>query len=826
MVESGVGPPRGSPAAIVFAVLAGIWTVGVVVLTQSAAWLVEQVVNIGGLAFPGWVWPAVAIVGALLVAVPAVPLALVPRSPAVRVAGRAWLTSAVCLALLGSLRGIPVQHNDLYLALLTVCAAALALVAPGPRFTRRQMLGRLRRWLAGQSFGSPSATLLAVAAGLACLLPWVWWGALGGWLETGLAILAALAVSWLASMILNSPFWWPYEARGRALLIVVGGLVAGVALVPLAASVGPRGIQLAMLVIVPPLAFVTAALQSAARPPRLLRLRLGTDDIGRHRTWPVRLLVATAVFGPLAFVDPEETFLIVNFDTRDVGFWAAVAALTTLVVALVVGLLYTLTVARRAPAVNIAAGAAIALGLATTVVYVVLGQPGLHGDRLFVVMKQQPDLAGLAEITDRGQRLRTTYQRLVEHADRTQAPLRKALSGRQVPYTPYYLVNGIEVHAGGPIVRAWLSTRSDVDRVLLSPRLRPLPAAPPVTHGSDAPPDDPQWNIEAVKADQVWRDLGITGQGIVVGQSDSGVDGTHPALHNGFRGGDDSWFDPWNHTRTPTDRGGHGTHTLGSAVGRAPNGAVPASAPGDLSTPTPGAVGVAPGAEWIGCVNLARNMGNPAHYLDCLQFMLAPFPYGGNPFRDGHPERAPHVLTNSWGCPDLEGCDPAALRPATAALAAAGIFFVAAAGNEGPRCGSIKDPPAPYPDVVSVGAVDRENHIAEFSSRGPARGGAVKPDVAAPGVGVLSALPDGTYGELEGTSMATPHVAGVVALMWSANPGLIGDLARTRQILMDTAKPALASGAGEDSDCGGPADLYGAGVVDALAAVRAAQGIR
>jgi subtilisin family serine protease len=223
-------------------------------------------------------------------------------------------------------------------------------------------------------------------------------------------------------------------------------------------------------------------------------------------------------------------------------------------------------------------------------------------------------------------------------------------------------------------------------------------------------------------------------------------------------------------------------------------------------------------------VNLDRNLGSPSLYLECLQFMLAPFPAGGDPDRDGRPERAPHVLTNSWGCPGIEGCDEGALRPATAALAAAGVFFVAAAGNTGPFCSSIDDPPAPYPDVFTVGAVDRDANVTEFSSRGPV-GGVAKPDVVAPGDGVLSAMPGGTYAELAGTSMATPHVAGVVALMWSTNPRLIGDIETTARILRETAggaTPSYASSAPRDR-CGDDANITGAGLVDAYAAVTAAR---
>jgi subtilisin family serine protease len=165
------------------------------------------------------------------------------------------------------------------------------------------------------------------------------------------------------------------------------------------------------------------------------------------------------------------------------------------------------------------------------------------------------------------------------------------------------------------------------------------------------------------------------------------------------------------------------------------------------------------------------------------------------------------------------------LRPAAAALAAAGVFVAVAAGNTGPFCGSVKDPPAPYPDVLTVGAVDRRRTVTSFSSRGPAPGGGRKPDVVAPGAGVLSAMPGGGYATLDGTSMATPHLAGVVALMWSANPALIGNLAATRRILADTATPAVPSSS-RGNGCSDPANVTGAGLVDAYAAVVAARASR
>ncbi|WP_279582477.1 S8 family serine peptidase [Fodinicola feengrottensis] len=264
----------------------------------------------------------------------------------------------------------------------------------------------------------------------------------------------------------------------------------------------------------------------------------------------------------------------------------------------------------------------------------------------------------------------------------------------------------------------------------------------------------------------------------------------------GFRGGADSWYDPWFGTAVPRDLDGHGTHTTATAVGR-------------------GGVGVAPDAQWIGCADLARGVANPGYYLDCLQFMFAPFPHGGDAFH-GNPNRGADVLTNSWGCSTLEGCRSDTLAAAAHALSIAGIYPVFAAGNTGPDCGSIVDPLANSPDVLTVGAVDRTGAVADFSSRGPVSGVAGKPDVVAPGVNVLSALPGNTYGTLSGTSMATPHVAGVVALMWSANPRLRGDIADTTTLLRTTAKSVRSA------TCAGP-NSTGAGLVDAAAAVTAAR---
>ncbi|MEV4627768.1 S8 family serine peptidase [Micromonospora sp. NPDC049523] len=834
------------------AVLVGCWAVAVTVGAQAVGWLVEQVLLVAGLTQPAWVWPVTGLVNAVLVGVPAVLLAVLPRAVPVRAAGRAWLVGALALGAFGLLRAIPPAQNEAYLAALTATAALAA---------------ALVRWHAGRhrtipARGSSAGRWLAIAAGLALLLPWVWFGALGGLLETVLALTASAAIGWFVASLLDQHFWTGYEQQadgspaGPARLVLLGGLVAGVALALVAGGTGAAGTQLATLLVLPAAGFTAAALRRLSRPDHTTPAAPASVDHttesapAGHATEPapashasepapashgsepasashanesapagrmtgsafVGWLVGLAVLGPLAFVDPEEISILLS-SSRDIPFWAAVAAGGSLAVALLLGTGYGVAFGRTRAGIPrrwVGAVAVAVLLVATGAVYLGPGQPGLHGEKLFVVLKEQASLgdlrAGPTGTSAQPARVGEVYRRLVDTASRTQVDLRRQLDRWGLDYTPYYLVNGIEVD-GGPAVRAWLSGRDDVARVLLSQQLRPLPQPPGTSHGAEPGPSVPSWNLTQIGADRVWSQLRTTGSGVVVGSSDSGVDGRHPALAAGFRGGDDSWYDPWNGTRSPTDQGGHGTHTLATAVG-AEN------------------VGVAPGARWIGCVNLDRNLGNPAHYLDCLQFMLAPFPNGGDPFTDGRPDRAPQVLTNSWGCPPIEGCDAGALRPATAAFAAAGIFFTAAAGNTGPGCGSIDDPPAPYADVFTVGAVDRERQVAPFSSRGPAAGGAAKPDLVAPGADVLSAMPDGGYATLSGTSMATPHVAGVVALMWSANPALVGDLDRTWRILRDTAT-SVPSPEGDptvpDATCGPSSNLTGAGLVDAYAAVQAAQ---
>ncbi|TQS43197.1 S8 family serine peptidase [Cryptosporangium phraense] len=772
------GVPRWiAPTAVS---LAGVWAAGVTAVGQVGGWGVEEVLTATGYEVPGAYWPLLSVVVALVAGGPAALAWVLVKRPVLRGIARSWTFAAGCAAVLGLVRVVPWSFGD------TSTSVLFAVVALGLVFVVR----------GGVSGGEPArprvggiGVLASLAVGLLVLLPWWWVGALGSPLDAVAALLAALALGALASRLRRiGPVRVP--VGGPVAGLVLDALVVAVPLTLLAGAFGTPGLQVLLLGVLP-----AAGLALAVTEPR-----------GR---WAGLLLVAACAYGPLGFADAEEISVLLI--PGDVPRWAAVATGVSAWLALVAGavaaIVLVLRTRRTVPVVaargrgRVLAGLAVAVVvLASATVWVGPGRAGFFGDRLFVVLSSQADLTAVANTTDLTARRRAVYDRLVEHARRTQAPLLSALRKAGADPTPFYLVNAIEVD-DTPVVRAVLAARDDVASVRPNPELRPIPELAGPGAASDETPTGPPANLLTIKAPEAWAD-GVDGRGVTVGFSDSGVDVTHPTLRPGYRGGADSWYDPWFSTTTPTDPNGHGTHTAASAVGKT--------------------VGVAPGATWIGCANLARPLGNPAYYLGCLQFMLAPFRTGGDPFTDGDPARAADVLSNSWGCPDLEGCGANTLEPATNALRAAGIFVVAAAGNSGPRCRTITDPIGRYDSVFTVGAVDDKKEIASFSSRGPVPSDSeAKPDLVAPGVDVLSAWPGGGYARLSGTSMATPQVAGVVALVWQAAPSLRGDVTRTAALLRASAQDASLGGT---SACGGSErNVLGAGEVDASAAVTLAR---
>jgi subtilisin family serine protease len=435
-----------------------------------------------------------------------------------------------------------------------------------------------------------------------------------------------------------------------------------------------------------------------------------------------------------------------------------------------------------------------------------------------ILVHGRPDLTPARALSTKLAKGRFVVATLRATADETQASLRQMLDSRGVDYQAFWIVNMLWVRGDRALIFE-LAGRPEVARLDINPANRSLDSvagerpSPRVMQVATTP-----WGVSLVGAPLAWE-RGVRGQGIVVAGNDTGVDWNHEALKDTYRGWDGqavdhryNWHDAWDKTPLePSDDNGHGTHTIGTAAGGGPQ-----------------AVGVAPDARWIACRNMNNGVGTPASYVDCFQFFLAPTDLNGeNP----RPDLAPHVINNSWACIESEGCYPDdpmwedTIRPAVEALTEAGIAVVVSAGNAGPGCGSVRFPPAIYGEALSVGAIGPDQQVAPLSSRGPVTidGSDIPaPDLVAPGIGVVSSYPVDDYIGLNGTSMAAPHVAGAIALVWSAEPRLVGHLAVTEQVLRASATPAADSTCGGDGD-GRPNNAYGWGVINADAAVRIAE---
>jgi subtilisin family serine protease len=564
-----------------------------------------------------------------------------------------------------------------------------------------------------------------------------------------------------------------------------------------------------------------------------LALLLAELRMRRGNVWSLLIVALCYHVAPSLFVDPRDAIAQGIPALQHIVSWVGVIVGTVAVVVVLWLIRQFAPQTNRLIRVRVTAVTMVVLWVAWTLVYLGLGRPGFANDGLLVIMETQADLSEAYGIPDREQRLEYVYTTLVDMAETTQEPVRAELEHRGISYRPYYLINMVRVD-GHRRLRRELEQLPGVEQVILNPNVRrypreiltPLPAAPAQVEGV-------QGNLAAIGADVAWA-LGVSGEGIVVAGADTGYDWTHPALKSHYRGWngteaghDANWHDAWSDAAVPFDDDSHGTHTMGTLVGDDGAG---------------NRIGVAPGAQWIGCRAMQRGLGNPASYVECWEFFLAPYPHGGDPFSDGDVTLAPHVVNNSWGCPGIEGCEADTLRPAAEALRAAGVMTIVGAGNDGPACNTVADPPASYDAVFSVGASDDNGRIAGFSSRGPVNG-LVKPDIAAPGADVRSSVPGGRYASMPGTSMASPHVAGTVALVWSANADLVGDIAATEELLCRTARsqpvenvctadheatglagmvqnPVCACG----SVTGSPNNVYGCGLIDAGAATQVALG--
>ena len=309
----------------------------------------------------------------------------------------------------------------------------------------------------------------------------------------------------------------------------------------------------------------------------------------------------------------------------------------------------------------------------------------------------------------------------------------------------YWLSNSFFLEAK-PWIILDLAMDERIDRILENGEVR---LVRPARSSSDAGSSDTpgkssrsvEWNIRKVLADSCWA-AGFTGEGVVIGQCDTGVEDTHEALEGKWTG---YWFDAIKGKTTPYDDHGHGTHTMGTICG------------GDGTGSFSNDIGVAPGAEWIAAKMLnSSGSGTYAQCMDGLQFIA-----------DSKQVLDVRAVLNSWAS---SSTSDTYFWDVCVNLRDIGILPVFANGNSGPSSGSAIIP-GNYSVVLGVGATAADDDIASFSSRGPAPDsypwndtstwyrsdwGFIKPDISAPGDGVRSCLPGGSYDSWSGTSMATP----------------------------------------------------------------------
>jgi subtilisin family serine protease len=334
-----------------------------------------------------------------------------------------------------------------------------------------------------------------------------------------------------------------------------------------------------------------------------------------------------------------------------------------------------------------------------------------------------------------------------------------------------WLDSSVAVRLPGQAIEVISAVAGGVDVVFENFKVR-IPKV--MAQSTASEPAGTPWHLSAIGANTT-RDAGLRGAGVRVGHLDTGVDPNHPEL-----AGKIAAFAEFNASgdRVPNaqarDTTGHGTHTAGLIVGSK--------------------VGVAPDAKILSALVLPGGEGTFAQVIAGMQWVL-------DPDNNAATDDGAKIVSMSLGLPGQFD----AFIPAVRNMVRAGALPVFAAGNSGPAAGSINSP-GNLPEPLTVGAVDQSNALASFSSRGPVTWGAPinasfsKPDVVAPGVGITSLAPGGSYAALSGTSQAAPIVAGAAAVLRAAKPGAS----------WDAIKNALRDGA---RGLGGDQNAIGRGLV-------------
>ncbi len=454
-----------------------------------------------------------------------------------------------------------------------------------------------------------------------------------------------------------------------------------------------------------------------------------------------------------------------------------------------------------------------------------------------IIMQDQADLRPAEQFKRKEDKGRYVYETLSALANTTQTRVREVLTQENAPAQSFWIINAIWAKGSIFLVET-IANMPEVARIESNPVIHkePLPQVPP-DDGAGERLTAFSWGLTKINADDVWA-MGYTGNGVVVGGQDTGYEWSHPAIKNKYRGWNGAtadhnynWHDAIHsligsginscglNLIAPCDDNTHGTHTMGTMTGG----------------PSPDSIiGVAPDAKWIGCRNMEAGDGTPSTYIECFEWFIAPTNLNNIA---PNPALAPHVINNSWGCPESEGCissNFATMETVVNNVRSAGILVVVSAGNSGSSCSTVNTPAAIYSGSFTVGATGNNDIIAGFSSRGPVTvyGPSIKkPDVSAPGVNIMSCVGNsnnpGTFSYssgFSGTSMAGPHVAGAAALIMDARPDLKGNVATLENLLKSTAVPRFATAPFCGGDIGTtlPNNVYGWGRINVQAAVNAA----
>jgi hypothetical protein len=484
------------------------------------------------------------------------------------------------------------------------------------------------------------------------------------------------------------------------------------------------------------------------------------------------------------------------------------------------------------PAVGLAQGAQSAPQAAANIEAALLDKLATdHSAAFFVVMAGRADLSKASEIEDWSARGWYVYNALRDVANRSQGPVIEYAEKNGLAYESYLTTDSVFIEQGTRTAVEEIAALPGVELVRL-PKVAyidPLAqetAASPNTYGWNLGTLDPAASQYGMQAAQVWSQYGVKGEGIVVANIDTGVYYQHEALDRQYRGNlTGNIGGPYNHNfnwymptsgcgdgTAPCDNNGHGSGTAGIMVGETAN--------------LVEQVGVAPEAQWIACKGCETSSCSEAALTGCADWIVAPCAIGddpGDPSCD--PDMRPNIVNNSWGG---GGCDTW-YQGYVQAWVASGIFPAFSAGNDY-TCNSLGSP-GDNPEAFGTAAHDSSGN--NLYAGGPScffptpscdpHAHQVDPHLNAPTYGRTSGNTAGAYYNLSGTSGASPHTAGAVALLWSGNPAYLGQIEDTFYILEQSTNHNVPAG-----DCGKPACAgsnvypnyeYGWGYLDALGAL-------